>query len=55
VINKILVAYVSKRGATREAAEIIAGVLKNKYKSEIDVIDLKKESPKLEEYDIGFC
>ena len=52
VINKILVAYVSKGGATREAAEIIAGVLKNKYTLEIDVIDLRKNSPKLEEYNI---
>ena len=46
---KTLVTFVSKSGATKEAAEIITAVLIEKYKLTVDLIDLKK-SPKIEEY-----
>ncbi len=49
--NKILVAYASKAGATKEASEIIAEVLKSKYNITVDLIDLKKTTPKPDEYD----
>jgi len=49
--SKILIAYASKSGATRQASEIIAEVLKNKNKYEVDLFDLRKASPKLAEYD----
>lgn len=49
--TKILVGYASKGGATKEASEIIAEVLKNKYSLAVDLIDLKKKTPKLEDYD----
>ena len=49
--HRILVAYASKGGATKEASEIIAEVLKNKYNVTVDLIDLKKTTPKLEGYD----
>ena len=50
MMNKTLVAYASKSGATKEASEIIADVLKNKYKFEIDLVDLRKNSPNLNDY-----
>ena len=49
--TRILVGYASKGGATKEASEIIAEVLKNKYNVTVDLIDLKKTTPKLEGYD----
>ena len=51
ISNKILVAYTSKGGATKEASEIIAEVLKRKYNIIVDLTDLKKIKPKLLEYD----
>jgi menaquinone-dependent protoporphyrinogen oxidase len=51
VSTKILVGYTSKGGATKDASEIIAEVLKNKYNVAVDLIDLKKKTPKLEDYD----
>ncbi len=51
MVNKTLVAFVSKGGATKEASEIIADILKEKYKFTVDLVDLKKHSPNLEEYD----
>jgi menaquinone-dependent protoporphyrinogen IX oxidase len=51
ISNKILVAYASKGGATKEASEITAEVLKKKYNSTVDLIDLRKSKPKLVEYD----
>ena len=49
--TRILIGYASKGGATKEASEIIAEVLKNKYNVTVDLIDLKKTTPKLEGYD----
>ncbi len=50
MISRTLVAFVSKGGATKEASEIITTVLKEKYELTVDLIDLKKTSPNLEEY-----
>ncbi len=41
--NKTLIAYETKQGATKEAAEKLAGTLHSKYKLEVDVVDLKKQ------------
>jgi len=49
--NKTLIAYISKSGATQEAASEIAGVLRDKFRLEVDLVDLKKNpSPGLEQY-----
>ena len=49
-MNNTLIVYVSKGGATEQTAQKIAEVLKEKYKLEIDLINLRKESPKLAQY-----
>jgi menaquinone-dependent protoporphyrinogen IX oxidase len=50
--NKTLVAYQTKQGASKEAAEKIADTLRVKYHLEVDVFDLKNENtPSLEQYD----
>jgi menaquinone-dependent protoporphyrinogen oxidase len=49
--HKTLIAYASKGGATKEASEIIAEVLRDKHKFEVDLVNLRKFSPKLGEYD----
>ncbi|UCH31880.1 MAG: hypothetical protein JSV05_00290 [Candidatus Bathyarchaeota archaeon] len=49
--DKTLVAFATKGGATKEASEIITDVLKEKYKFTVDLVNLKKNSPNLEEYD----
>jgi menaquinone-dependent protoporphyrinogen IX oxidase len=41
--NKTLVAYESKQGASREAAEILAKTLQSKYGLEVDLVNLKKQ------------
>jgi menaquinone-dependent protoporphyrinogen IX oxidase len=51
MVYKTLVAFVSKGGATKEASEIIVNALKEKYKFTVDLVNLKKNSPNLEEYD----
>jgi menaquinone-dependent protoporphyrinogen IX oxidase len=49
--NKTLIAYSSKGGATMQArAEIIAEVLRDKHRSQVDVVDLRKTTPKLADY-----
>jgi len=49
--NRTLIAYESKQGATREAAEKIADVLRTKYQLDVDLFDLKdKEMPSLQVY-----
>ena len=50
IMHKTLVAYATKSGATKEASELIAQVLKDKYNSEVELVDLRKSSPNLEEY-----
>lgn len=37
-----MVAYASKGGTTKQASEIIAEILREKYKLEVDLIDLRK-------------
>ena len=44
-INKTLIAYVSKGGATRESARKIADVLRSKYQLDVDLVDLKEQKP----------
>jgi len=43
--GKTLIAYVTKRGATEEAARKIADVLRSRYQLEVDLVDL--EEPKV--------
>ena len=49
-MQKTLVAYASKSGATKEAAEVIAEELRSKFNSEVDFVDLRKCSPNLAGY-----
>ena len=49
--GKTLVAYASKGGATEQASEIIAEVLRDKNKFEVSIVDLRKTTPELVEYD----
>jgi menaquinone-dependent protoporphyrinogen IX oxidase len=49
--GKTLVAFTSKGGATKQASEIIAEVLRDKHQSQVDLIDLRKTTPELAEYD----
>jgi menaquinone-dependent protoporphyrinogen IX oxidase len=50
-VNRTLIAYVTKGGATKEYALEIANILRDKYGLDLDVIDLKKtESPDLSKY-----
>jgi len=49
--NKTLIAYVSKGGATEEAARKIADTLRSKFQLEVDLVDLKEQkSPHLGQY-----
>jgi len=49
--NKTLVAYETKGGATEEAAQKIAEVLRSKYGLEVDLVDLKVQKvPDLAQY-----
>jgi menaquinone-dependent protoporphyrinogen oxidase len=51
IANKTLIAYVSKSGATEEAARKIAEILRSKFQLEVDLVDLKEQnSPNLEQY-----
>lgn len=50
-MNKTLIAYASKGGATEEAAKIIADRLKNKYDLDVDVVNLRKDKKKLSNLD----
>ena len=43
--NKTLIAYVSKGGATEEAARKIAETLRSKFQLEVDLVDLKEQTP----------
>jgi menaquinone-dependent protoporphyrinogen IX oxidase len=49
--NKALVVYETKGGATEEAAQKIAEVLRSKYGLEVDLVDLKEQKvPDLAQY-----
>jgi menaquinone-dependent protoporphyrinogen oxidase len=49
--GKTLVAYATKGGVTEESANIIVSVLRNKYKLEVDVINLTKNpKPDISQY-----
>jgi menaquinone-dependent protoporphyrinogen IX oxidase len=49
--NKTLIAYLTKQGATGEAAKTIADVLRSKYQLEVNLLDLKNnDCINLEEY-----
>ena len=51
-MGKTLIAYITKGGATEEAARKIADVLRSKYQLEVDLADLKKEkTPDLTQYE----
>jgi menaquinone-dependent protoporphyrinogen IX oxidase len=50
-MKKTLVAYASKSGATEQAAKIIVDVLKGKYGLEVDLVNLRKDSPNIAEYE----
>jgi len=41
--GKTLIAYVTKRGATEEAARKIADVLRSRYQLEVDLVDLEEQ------------
>ncbi|MGZ4850486.1 MAG: flavodoxin domain-containing protein [Candidatus Bathyarchaeia archaeon] len=41
--GKTLIAYITKGGATEEAARKIADVLHSKYQLEVDLVDLKEQ------------
>jgi menaquinone-dependent protoporphyrinogen oxidase len=49
-MKNTLIAYASKGGATGQAAQIIADVLKEKYTLEVDLVNLRKDSPNLAQY-----
>ncbi|MGD0070396.1 MAG: flavodoxin domain-containing protein [Candidatus Bathyarchaeia archaeon] len=49
--NKALIAYETKGGATEEAAQKIAEILRSKYQLEVDLVDLKVQKvPDLSQY-----
>jgi menaquinone-dependent protoporphyrinogen IX oxidase len=50
MVQKTLVAFASKGGATKETSEIIADVLKNKFRFEVDLLDLRKSSKNIMVY-----
>ena len=51
MFSKTLIAYVTKGGATKEAAYIITNILKDKYEFDIDLINLKENpNPDLKLY-----
>ncbi len=43
-INKTLITYVSKGGATEEAARKIAETLRSKFQLQVDLVDLKEQN-----------
>jgi menaquinone-dependent protoporphyrinogen IX oxidase len=51
--NKVLIAFATKNGATKDTAEQIAQVLRSKYSMEVDLVDLQRDShPALLQYNI---
>ena len=49
-MEKTLVAYASKSGATEQTAQTIADVLRSKYQLEVDLINLRKAFPAVAPY-----
>ena len=50
LMNKTLIAYASKGGATEEAAKIIADRLKSKYDLDVNIVNLRKDKKKTIEH-----
>jgi len=50
-MSKTLIAYASRSGATEQAAHMILEVLKDKYGLEVDLVNLRKDSPNLAQYE----
>ena len=50
-MKKTLIAYASKSGATEQAAKMIFDVLRDKYGLDVDVVDLRKDSPNIAQYE----
>ena len=50
MVQKTRVAFASKGGATKETSEIIADILKNKFRFEVYLIDLRKSSKNIMVY-----
>jgi menaquinone-dependent protoporphyrinogen IX oxidase len=49
--NKTLIAYESKMGASKQAAEIIAETLRGKFGLDVDIVDLKEQpNPDVAQY-----
>lgn len=49
--NKVLIAFATKNGATKDTADQIAQVLRTKYSMEVDLVDLQRDShPDLSQY-----
>ncbi|HML03980.1 MAG TPA: flavodoxin domain-containing protein [Candidatus Bathyarchaeia archaeon] len=44
-MGKTLIVYASKSGAAEQAAQMILDVLKDKYGLEVDLVNLRKDSP----------
>ena len=51
MINKVLIAFATKNGATKDTAEKIAQMLRSKYTLAVDLVDLQQDShPELSQY-----
>ena len=50
-MGKTPIAYASKSGATEKAAQTILDILKDKYGLEVDLVNLRKDSPNLAQYE----
>lgn len=50
-MKKTLVAYASKSGATEQAAQTIANELKDKFGLEVDLANLRKDTPNIAQYE----
>ncbi len=49
--QRTMVAYATKSGSTRQAAEIISRVLENKHKLDVDLVDIRNDkSPDISKY-----
>jgi menaquinone-dependent protoporphyrinogen oxidase len=50
-MKKTLIAYASKSGATEQAAKIVADVLKERHELEVELANLRKDSPNIAQYE----